>query len=117
MLHHFYRISALTLLVVGVTACSSPKTIYPSVPVEPIAKEEKNTETLPSGRNDGPVQTKKKKVKTKKLAVDDSKPATYSAYKQWRKTNDPGGQVYAEFKEWEAAYKQWQKQQAQSLNQ
>ncbi len=99
-----------------VVSCSSPKTIYPSEPVDPKAEEE-NTETPLSGRNDGPVQTKKKKVKTKKLAVDDSKPATYSDYKQWRKTNDPGGQVYAEFKEWEAAYKQWQKQQAQSLNQ
>lgn len=37
-------------------------------------------------------------------------PATYAEYKQWRKANNPQGQLYAEYKEWEAAYRLWQRE-------
>jgi hypothetical protein len=47
--------------------------------------------------------------------VDDSKPASFEDYKKWRRDNDPGGQTYAEFKEWEAAFGEWQLQRKQAL--
>lgn len=56
-------------------------------------------------------------TEAKKAIVDDGKPATFGEYRQWRKSNDPGGQTYAEYKEWEAAYKQWLKEQAKAASQ
>lgn len=56
-------------------------------------------------------------TEAKKAIVDDGKPATFGEYRQWRKSNDPGGQTYAEYKEWEAAYKQWLKDQAKAASQ
>ncbi|MGH1487721.1 MAG: hypothetical protein ACRBCI_16035 [Cellvibrionaceae bacterium] len=50
---------------------------------------------------------------SKSTAVDVSKPASFADYKKWRENNDPGGQTYAEFKQWEAAYKEWQKKQSE----
>ncbi len=41
-----------------------------------------------------------------RFVLDKSKPASFADYKQWRRKNDPGGQVYAEFKQWEAALKE-----------
>jgi len=63
------------------------------------------------------VETNSKSVPVKKASVDYSKPATFSEYRQWRKSNDPSGQTYAEYKEWEAAYKQWLKDQAKAATQ
>ena len=38
-------------------------------------------------------------------------PVSYADYKRWREANDPAGELYANFKEWQAAYKKWQQQQ------
>lgn len=38
-------------------------------------------------------------------------PISFNEYKSWRETNDPAGTAYAEFKEWEIAYRSWKAQQ------
>lgn len=43
--------------------------------------------------------------------IDTSQPASFEVYKEWRQKNDPDGELYAEYIEWEAAYKQWLKKQ------
>jgi len=37
-------------------------------------------------------------------------PTTYEEYKQWRQDNDPAAEKYAEYKEWQTAYKYWKAQ-------
>ena len=48
-------------------------------------------------------------------STNDAKPASFAQYKQWRQRNDPAGQVYADFKQWQAAYNEWRQQQSQRL--
>ena len=52
---------------------------------------------------------------TAEKRFDPSRPTTFAEYTQWREENDPDGQIYAEFKKWEAAYKVWKQKQASSL--
>lgn len=46
-------------------------------------------------------------VTPKTRIIDTSKPASFEDYKLWRKENDPAGQSYADYKEWENAYQRW----------
>jgi hypothetical protein len=48
---------------------------------------------------------------SKRFVVDKEAPASFEDYKKWRKENAPNEEVYAEYKQWEAAYKQWLKTQ------
>ena len=85
------RVVISTLLLFSLFSCSSTKNdfIYEKQEDKPASK----VETVENG----------------------DKPATFDDYKVWRKANDPSGQTYAEYKEWEAAYKQWLKDQAQTI--
>lgn len=98
----------LLLIVLFLSGCGffGPKTTYP--PLDPKARdiviEYENKKT-------GEITTSI--VKPKTFVVDDSKPASFEDYKKWRRENDPGGQTYADFKEWEAALGEWKLQQEQ----
>lgn len=81
-----FRFTVLFLLSLAILGCSTSKTAF-------VHKE-------------GNQQTRG--------AIDTSRPTTFEEYRQWRKANDPNGQTYAEYKQWEAAYKQWLEQQAQA---
>jgi hypothetical protein len=49
---------------------------------------------------------------SKRYVIDKARPASFEDYKKWRQENAPTEQTYAEYIEWEAAYKRWQKNQA-----
>jgi hypothetical protein len=105
------RMPVLLVLVAFIlSGCSLfvPKPVYPTV--DPGARDlviEK--ENLKSSEVTTII------VEVERYVVDDSKPASFEDYKKWRRDNDPGGQTYAEFKEWEAAFGEWQLQQKQAL--
>ena len=105
------RIPLLLLLIASnLAGCSlfEPKTTY--TPLDPKARdiviEYENKKT-------GEISTSI--VKPTTFVVDDSKPASFDDYKKWRRENDPGGQTYADFKEWEAALGEWKLQQQQAI--
>ena len=50
-------------------------------------------------------------------SANEAKPASFAQYQKWRQRHDPTGQVYADFKQWEAAYNQWRQQQSQEQEQ
>lgn len=104
------RMPTLLLLIVFILpGCSffGPKTTYlpldPGNPFIVIETVDKRT---------GLVTVTKTKAET--FVVDDSKPSSFEDYKKWRRENDPGGQTYADFKEWEAALGEWKLQQEQA---
>jgi len=95
-----FRICILFILFLALWGCSSSKSkfVYDDLSVD-------------SGEG---VDTNKETLQIKRTDVDDSKPATFDQYRQWRKTNDSSGQTYAEYKQWEAEYKQWIENQAKA---
>ena len=46
---------------------------------------------------------------------DTKNPTTFEDYKRWRALNNPQGQAYADYKDWEAGYQQWLRQQQPEL--
>lgn len=96
-----FRILALLALIIAISGCSSSKTKF--------------VDSDPSIPTDEGVSTPVEVVQAKKADVDYSQPATFEQYRQWRKANDPSGQTYAEYKQWEAEYKQWIENQAKVL--
>ena len=86
-MYPIHRSIVLTIIFLGLFACSNaaPKN-KPSMPNNPTS-----------------------------VTVDISKPATFADYKKWREDNDPKGQSYAEFKQWEAAYKEWKRKQRELI--
>lgn len=96
MISRLISLFCLFFLVVG---CSSSKSrlVYGDVTVETREETSASPET--------------QIIKPKKAVVDRTKPANFDEYRQWRQANDPSGQTYAEYKQWEAAYRQWSKQQ------
>ncbi len=41
------------------------------------------------------------------VVYDTKKPTSFAEYKQWRRSNDPDSEAYAEFKAWEAKQREW----------
>jgi hypothetical protein len=105
------RIPLLLLLIASnLAGCSlfEPKTTYlPLDPNNPVIV----TETVDQRTGSITVTT----TQAETFVVDDSKPASFDDYKKWRRENDPGGQTYADFKEWEAALGEWKLQQQQAI--
>ena len=105
------RIPTLLLLMAFIlSGCGllGPKTSFP--PLNPKARD---IVTETENQTTGEIITTIVKAKT--FIVDDSKPASFEDYKKWRREYDPGGQTYADFKEWEAAFGEWKLQQEQAL--
>ncbi len=99
MIRTFTLILLTTLLVSGCSYFSrSPQP-------RPMPVDNKAPEIISEIENPRTGVTTITTKKTKRFVADKSKPASFSDYKKWRRENDPGGQVYAEFKQWEAALK------------
>ena len=103
------RYLPLALLIFSLIGCGTTK-IQP-VAVDPAAHSDHFT-----GEEKDAKSTRKKRA-PQKLVVDNSRPATYEQYRQWRQNNDPDSQTYADYKAWEAAYKRWQKEQSAATEQ
>ncbi|MGH1439903.1 MAG: hypothetical protein ACRBBR_07335 [Cellvibrionaceae bacterium] len=108
-----FRILALSVLIIAISGCSSSKSkfVYDDLSIDTgegvdaatPAPEAKNS--FRSSASEGSQST----------VTKGSQPATFEQYRQWRKANDPSGQTYAEYKQWEAEYKQWIENQAKAV--
>jgi hypothetical protein len=97
----------LTAFILSGCSYFGPKTVYPPLPDSSVIVIE--TENIKTGE----VITTTVKART--FVVDDSKPASFEDYKEWRRENDPGWQTYADFKVWEAALGEWKMQQEKAI--
>lgn len=64
------------------------------------AQSEANTDNTASNTVNQPA------VET--IQFDTTRPTNYAEYKRWRQANDPSGEAYANYKEWEIRYREWQ---------
>ncbi len=90
------------------SGCSATKETF--LYIDPVTQS--NTEKESNTAEEDTAAPKKPR---KAVKVDRSQPATFDEYRQWREQNDPSGQTYAEYKAWEAAYKQWIENQAKAI--
>ena len=98
-----FTVSSCSYLL-GPPKISKPSTVYKKtkiINVGPQSPDTKRSEQLPENYRE-------KEKLPDSFVLDTSKPASFEDYKQWRKENDRGGQIYAEFKQWEAALKEQQ---------
>lgn len=97
-----------TLATLSLTITTLSGCFYFGPQPVPMLVDPQNPEIITELVNKKTGEVTVTKKSTKRLKVDNSEPASFADYKEWRKENDPGGQVYAEFKQWEAALKERQ---------